>query len=295
MIACARANRVVSARWERLSGGVAARVSVRRHLQRRRAPGPAGAPGAAGDRAAACRRASRGGEVRQHFHEAIGQASRGAVGRTAEQLGCLRGGDGQLLGQRRRRHALSWQQLHHVGHALGADLPGARRSRAGRRCRGQEVIHSGFEHWVRGRHRCSVGDHRRLSNASRGAPRTRAMPRRSMSRRKNRGPDRSRGTRASGASPRFGQPASGQLRHPLSPFAPRVREWFQLPSPRPLRHRSRPGRRSPRARTCCISAPTGSGKTLAAFLWGLDRLTAEPAPKGERRTRLLYVSPLKAL
>src|SRR5205085_8228552 len=37
---------------------------------------------------------------------------------------------------------------------------------------------------------------------------------------------------------------------------------------------------------------TGSGKALAAFLWGLDRLTAEPA---EDRTRLVYVSPLKAL
>jgi ATP-dependent Lhr-like helicase len=44
-----------------------------------------------------------------------------------------------------------------------------------------------------------------------------------------------------------------------------------------------------------ISAPTGSGKTLAAFLWGLDRLTAQPAAESERRTRLLYVSPLKAL
>jgi len=39
-----------------------------------------------------------------------------------------------------------------------------------------------------------------------------------------------------------------------------------------------------------VSAPTGSGKTLAAFLWGLDRLVAEPG-KG----RLVYVSPLKAL
>ncbi len=40
-----------------------------------------------------------------------------------------------------------------------------------------------------------------------------------------------------------------------------------------------------------ISAPTGSGKTLAAFLWGLDRLSREPAD----HTRLVYVSPLKAL
>src|ERR687883_107563 len=40
-----------------------------------------------------------------------------------------------------------------------------------------------------------------------------------------------------------------------------------------------------------IQAPTGSGKTLAAFLYGIDRLSAEP---GEG-LRLLYVSPLKAL
>src|SRR5204863_486174 len=44
-----------------------------------------------------------------------------------------------------------------------------------------------------------------------------------------------------------------------------------------------------------VSAPTGSGKTLAAFLWGLDRLVAEPVADGARRTRLVYVSPLKAL
>lgn len=61
-----------------------------------------------------------------------------------------------------------------------------------------------------------------------------------------------------------------------------------------------------------VVAPTGSGKTLAAFLWALDRLLvsapAEPAElpgldaaKGTRRkapkrnTRVLYISPLKAL
>ncbi|MDQ0822816.1 ATP-dependent Lhr-like helicase [Arthrobacter sp. V4I6] len=61
-----------------------------------------------------------------------------------------------------------------------------------------------------------------------------------------------------------------------------------------------------------VVAPTGSGKTLAAFLWALDRLLvsapAEPAElpgldaaKGIRRktpkrnTRVLYISPLKAL
>jgi len=45
-----------------------------------------------------------------------------------------------------------------------------------------------------------------------------------------------------------------------------------------------------------ILAPTGSGKTLTAFLWGLDRLVSAPPPADKaRRTRLLYLSPLRAL
>lgn len=60
-----------------------------------------------------------------------------------------------------------------------------------------------------------------------------------------------------------------------------------------------------------VVAPTGSGKTLAAFLWALDRLLASAPkapesadtapPKGKRirapkrKTRVLYISPLKAL
>ncbi len=45
-----------------------------------------------------------------------------------------------------------------------------------------------------------------------------------------------------------------------------------------------------------VIAPTGSGKTLAAFLWAIDRLAATPPPADrKRRTRVLYVSPLKAL
>ncbi|MFZ2528281.1 MAG: ATP-dependent helicase, partial [Rhodococcus sp. (in: high G+C Gram-positive bacteria)] len=42
-----------------------------------------------------------------------------------------------------------------------------------------------------------------------------------------------------------------------------------------------------------VVAPTGSGKTLSAFLWSLDRLAVEP--RDARTTRVLYVSPLKAL
>src|SRR6266568_6874758 len=47
-----------------------------------------------------------------------------------------------------------------------------------------------------------------------------------------------------------------------------------------------------------IAAPTGSGKTLAAFLVCVDRLfreAATPAGVDEGQTRVVYVSPLKAL
>ncbi len=45
-----------------------------------------------------------------------------------------------------------------------------------------------------------------------------------------------------------------------------------------------------------ILAPTGTGKTLAAFLWALDRLACDPVPEDRNaRTRVLYLSPLRAL
>src|SRR3954451_20644098 len=45
-----------------------------------------------------------------------------------------------------------------------------------------------------------------------------------------------------------------------------------------------------------VVAPTGSGEKLSAFLWSLDRLLTGTRPGDlSKRTRLLYVSPLKAL
>lgn len=45
-----------------------------------------------------------------------------------------------------------------------------------------------------------------------------------------------------------------------------------------------------------VVAPTGSGKTLAAFLAGVDDILTQPPPADpDRRCRVLYVSPLKAL
>jgi ATP-dependent Lhr-like helicase len=82
---------------------------------------------------------------------------------------------------------------------------------------------------------------------------------------------------------------------PLTAFTPRVREWFAgaFEAPTPAQVKAWPAIAT--GEHTLISAPTGSGKTLAAFLWGLDRLAADPLPEGERRTRLVYISPLKAL
>jgi ATP-dependent Lhr-like helicase len=89
---------------------------------------------------------------------------------------------------------------------------------------------------------------------------------------------------------------------PLSAFTPQVREWFgrAFAAPTPAQEQAWPAIAT--GEHTLISAPTGSGKTLAAFLWALDRMVAEP--RGEagderseagERTRLVYVSPLKAL
>ncbi|HEY3329198.1 MAG TPA: DEAD/DEAH box helicase [Capsulimonadaceae bacterium] len=44
-----------------------------------------------------------------------------------------------------------------------------------------------------------------------------------------------------------------------------------------------------------ILAPTGTGKTLSAFLVAIDHLMFAPVPEKDKRCRVLYISPLKAL
>ena len=80
---------------------------------------------------------------------------------------------------------------------------------------------------------------------------------------------------------------------PLASFTPQVRDWFNRSFAAPTAAQEKAWPAIAAGQNVLLSAPTGSGKTLAAFLWGLDRLVAEPA--AERRTRLVYVSPLKAL
>jgi ATP-dependent Lhr-like helicase len=81
---------------------------------------------------------------------------------------------------------------------------------------------------------------------------------------------------------------------PLSAFTPQVRDWFARAFAEPTAAQAQAWPAIATGEHALISAPTGSGKTLAAFLWALDRLVAEPTG-GDERTRLVYVSPLKAL
>jgi ATP-dependent Lhr-like helicase len=78
----------------------------------------------------------------------------------------------------------------------------------------------------------------------------------------------------------------------LEHFSPRVRDWFvgAFERPTPAQEQAWPAIAG--GEHVLISAPTGSGKTLAAFLWALDKLGSEPSTG---TTRLVYVSPLKAL
>jgi ATP-dependent Lhr-like helicase len=81
---------------------------------------------------------------------------------------------------------------------------------------------------------------------------------------------------------------------PLAPFSEATRTWFAEAFAEPTRAQELGWRAISAGSHTLIHAPTGSGKTLAAFLWCIDRLQTEPAPK-RPTVRVLYVSPLKAL
>ncbi|MGP3957245.1 Lhr family helicase [Nonomuraea sp. 3N208] len=88
-----------------------------------------------------------------------------------------------------------------------------------------------------------------------------------------------------------------------------TRQWFTGAFQAPTTAQEGAWESISRGDNTLVVAPTGSGKTLAAFLWSLDRLAAAPpkeppkgplkgplkGPVGSKGTRVLYVSPLKAL
>ena len=84
----------------------------------------------------------------------------------------------------------------------------------------------------------------------------------------------------------------------LDGFSTATRAWFEGAFAVPTQAQAQAWRAiwAGRVSDTLVIAPTGSGKTLAAFLWAIDRLAATPPPADrKRRTRVLYVSPLKAL
>ena len=78
---------------------------------------------------------------------------------------------------------------------------------------------------------------------------------------------------------------------PLDRFAPATRTWFTGTFDAPTPAQSQAWSAIADGEHTLVIAPTGSGKTLAAFLWAIDQAREAPTPG----TRVLYISPLKAL
>lgn len=98
----------------------------------------------------------------------------------------------------------------------------------------------------------------------------------------------------------------------ISRFSQATREWFLGAFTEPTPAQDGAWNAISSGSHALVVAPTGSGKTLAAFLWALDRLHATPtdtlpgletvpangkgrAKRPKNKTRVLYISPLKAL
>ena len=91
-------------------------------------------------------------------------------------------------------------------------------------------------------------------------------------------------------------PVAARAADPLAEFSAATRAWFTGAFAAPTAAQSGAWAAIAAGGNVLVVAPTGSGKTLAAFLWSLDRIAASPPPAEPRhRTRVLYVSPLKAL
>jgi len=90
--------------------------------------------------------------------------------------------------------------------------------------------------------------------------------------------------------------ADGVLDDPLAAFHSVVGAWFRRSFEAPTVAQVRAWNALHGRRHVLVAAPTGSGKTFAAFLAAIDDLVREGLADGlPDETRVLYVSPLKAL
>jgi len=98
----------------------------------------------------------------------------------------------------------------------------------------------------------------------------------------------------------------------LDRFGPATQDWFRGAFSAPTNAQKGAWESVSSGRNALVVAPTGSGKTLSAFLFAIDRIFREKAPetpdadpprRGKKtaakapstNTRVLYISPLKAL
>ncbi|OIJ32883.1 ATP-dependent helicase [Microbacterium sp. LCT-H2] len=87
----------------------------------------------------------------------------------------------------------------------------------------------------------------------------------------------------------------------LDRFAPATQDWFRGAFTAPTPAQAGAWEAISAGKHALVVAPTGSGKTLSAFLWAIDSVFRERADLPEEpkkdgsRTRILYISPLKAL
>jgi ATP-dependent helicase Lhr and Lhr-like helicase len=82
---------------------------------------------------------------------------------------------------------------------------------------------------------------------------------------------------------------------PLARFSVITRDWFAGTFVAPTPAQADAWTAIADGHNTLVIAPTGSGKTLAAFLWAIDRLAEATPEEPKPGTRVLYVSPLKAL
>ncbi|CAH0218520.1 ATP-dependent RNA helicase DeaD [Microbacterium oxydans] len=112
----------------------------------------------------------------------------------------------------------------------------------------------------------------------------------------------------------------GGMSDVLDRFTPATQDWFRGAFPAPTPAQAGAWNAISAGKHALVVAPTGSGKTLSAFLWAIDRVfrerldastssatqqsssaTQQPksatqqSKKDASRTRILYISPLKAL